>query len=75
MMYGLTRTAPKIELTKLEPFDDEGVRLLPSRWQSQVQAGREFYFSVSDDDILHGFCVAPGRKAPGKPLRRLVRDR
>jgi hypothetical protein len=67
-MYRLPRTVPTIESAKLEAFDYEGVRLLLSRWRSQVQAGREFYFSVSDDDILHGFCVAAGRKAPGKPL-------
>jgi uncharacterized protein len=66
--YGLTRTAPKNELTKLDPFDYEAVRLLPSRWQSQVQSGREFYFGIEDDDILHGFRAAADRKAPGKPL-------
>jgi len=67
-MYGLTRTFPKIDSAKLEAFDFERVRLLPGRWQSQVQAGRDFYFGVSDDDILHGFRKAAGRKAPGKPL-------
>ena len=66
--YGLTRVASKSELSKLEAFDYEGVRLLPSRWQSQVQAGRDFYARVDDDDILHGFRAAAGRKAPGKPL-------
>jgi hypothetical protein len=67
-MYGLTRTFPKIESAKLEAFDYEGVRVLPGRWLSQVQAGRNFYLSVEDDDILHGFRKAAGRKAPGKPL-------
>ena len=67
-MYGLTRRAVAGAPAKLEPFDYEGVRLLPGRWQSQVQAGRDFYFSVRDDDILHGFRAAAGRTAPGKPL-------
>jgi len=67
-VYGLTRTAGTSGPAKLQAFDCEGVRLLPGRWQSQVQAGRDFYFSVEDDDILHGFRAASGRKAPGKPL-------
>ncbi len=66
--YGLTRVASRSGLSKLEAFDYEGVRLLPSRWQSQVQAGRDFYARVDDDDILHGFRAAAGRNAPGKPL-------
>ena len=67
-IYGLTRTTRASAPAKLEAFDYEGVRLLPGRWKSQVQTGRDFYFSVSDDDILHGFRAAAGRKAPGKPL-------
>ncbi len=53
---------------KVEPFDYQGVRLRESRWQKQYQAARDFYFGVSDDDILHGYRRAAGRPAPGKPL-------
>ena len=34
-------------VAKIEPFDYQGVRLRPSRWQQQVAAGRDYYF-VSD---------------------------
>jgi DUF1680 family protein len=67
-MYGLTRTTRASAPAKLEAFDYEGVRLLPGRWRTQVQTGRDFYLGVSDDDILHGFRAAAGRTAPGKPL-------
>jgi uncharacterized protein len=53
---------------RLEPFEFEGVRLLPSRWQRQVTAAREYYFSVADADILHGCRAAAGLSAPGRPL-------
>jgi DUF1680 family protein len=53
---------------KIEPFDYRGVRLRESRWQKQYQAAREFYFGVSDDDILCGYRSAAGLAAPGKPL-------
>ncbi len=66
--YALSSTAAKLEPAKLDAFDYQGVRLLPSRWQSQVKAGRDFYFGVENDDILHGFRAAAGKSAPGKPL-------
>jgi DUF1680 family protein len=53
---------------KLETFDYAGVRLLPSRWQEQYLAARDFYFGVSDDDILCGYRRAAGLPAPGKTL-------
>lgn len=52
----------------LETFDYRGVRLLPSRWLDQYQHTRDYYLSVSDDDILHGYRVAAGLPAPGRPL-------
>ena len=52
----------------LEPFDYQGVRLRPSRWLRQYDAGREFFLRVPDDDILCGFRAAAGLPAPGKPL-------
>src|SRR5215831_10027763 len=53
---------------KIEPFDYRGVRLLESRWQQQYQSARDFYFGVSNDDILQGYRAAAGLPAPGKPL-------
>jgi DUF1680 family protein len=53
---------------KLEPFDYRGVKLRESRWQKQYQAARDFYFGVSDDDILCGYRKAADLPAPGKPL-------
>ena len=53
---------------KLETFDYQGVRLRESRWQKQYQAARDFYFGVSDEDILCGYRTAAGLAAPGKPL-------
>ena len=53
----------------LEPFDYAGVTLRPSRWQRQAAAGRDFYFGLSNDDILHGYRVAAGTSnAPGRAL-------
>src|ERR1700761_3738011 len=42
----------------LTPFDYSGGRLRPSRWQEQYAAARNFYFGLSNDDILYGFRVA-----------------
>jgi DUF1680 family protein len=53
----------------LEPFDYSGVTLRGSLWQSQASAGRDFYFGLSNDDILHGYRAAAGATgAPGRPL-------
>ncbi len=52
----------------MEPFNYTGVRLLPSRWQKQYQAARDFWLGLSEDDILHGYRQAAGLPAPGKPL-------
>jgi DUF1680 family protein len=52
----------------LQPFDYDGVKLLPSRWQKQYQAAREFWMGLSEDDILHGYRQAAGLPAPGKAL-------
>ncbi len=52
----------------LESFDYRGVRLLDSLWQKQFQAARDYYLSVSDDDILCGFRKDAGLPAPGKTL-------
>src|SRR5579872_5294493 len=58
----------------IEAFDYRGVKLHDSRWRRQVQDAREYYFAVSDDDILHGFRAAAGLPAPGKPLGGWCRE-
>jgi DUF1680 family protein len=60
--------AAPAQANRLETFDYSGVRLLPSRWTEQIDTARAWYMSISDDDILHGFRVAAGLPAPGKPL-------
>jgi uncharacterized protein len=53
----------------LEPFDYTGVTLRQSTWQRQVSSGRDFYYGLSNDDILHGYRVAAGAAgAPGRAL-------
>jgi len=53
----------------LEAFDYRGVTLRPSLWQRQASAGRDFYFGLLNDDILHGYRVAAGAaNAPGRAL-------
>lgn len=53
----------------LDPFDYAGVTLRPSLWQRQASAGRDFYYRLSNDDILHGYRVAAGAaNAPGRAL-------
>ena len=53
---------------KIEPFDYQDVRLLASRWQKQYQAARDFWLGLPENDILHGYRLAAGLPAPGKPL-------
>ena len=50
---------------KIDTFDYQGVTLSKSLLQKQFQAARDFYFSVSDDDILHGY---RGQNSPGRAL-------
>ncbi len=53
---------------RIRAFDYDGVRLGKSRWSAQYQRSRDFYFGVSNDDILHGFRAAAQLPAPGKAL-------
>jgi len=55
-------------LVKISTFNYDGVRLRDSRWNDQYSHAREFYFNVSNDDILQGFRAKAGLPAPGKPL-------
>ena len=50
----LSRTTPYQKVV-LEPFDYAGVTLRQSPWQRQASAGRDYYLSLSNDDILHGY--------------------
>lgn len=62
-------TATPYKKVAIEPFDYSGVTLRPSRWQRQAEAGRDFYYGLSNDDILHGYRVMAGMAdAPGRPL-------
>ncbi|HET7840068.1 MAG TPA: beta-L-arabinofuranosidase domain-containing protein, partial [Terriglobia bacterium] len=58
----------KDSVYKIHAFDFDGVALRDSRWKQQYDNARDFYYSVPDDDILHGFRAAAGLPAPGKPL-------
>jgi DUF1680 family protein len=53
---------------KIEAFDYRGVKLGASRWQKQFQAAHDFWLTLPEDDILHGYRSAAGLAAPGKPL-------
>ena len=59
----------------LQPFDYQGVRLLKSRWQQQVQTARDYYYALTDDDILHGFRAGRGIACARHAAGRLVRTR
>jgi len=39
----------------IEPFNYEGIRLLPGRWQQQYEDVKEFYLSLDPNSILHPF--------------------
>lgn len=54
---------------KLDSFDYRGVKLLPGRFQRQVEQTRELYFNLPNDDILKGFRRQAGLPAPGKDLK------
>ena len=53
----------------VEPFDYDGVRLLPGMFQEQVTKAREVYYAVPNEDILKGFRQQAGLPAPGKGMR------
>ncbi len=64
----LAQPSSAASLVKIAPFNYKNVLLRESRWQRQYQAARDFYFGVSNDDILHGYRAAAGLPAPGKAL-------
>jgi uncharacterized protein len=57
-----------VSRVRIESFDYRGVRLRASPWQRQYASAREFYASLPEDDILHGYRMQTGLPAPGKPL-------
>jgi DUF1680 family protein len=59
---------------KLEPFEYEGVRLLPSRFKDQVERAREVYGAIPNDNLLKGFRHNAGLPAPGEAMRGWCRD-
>jgi uncharacterized protein len=56
-------------LQRLESFDYDCVRLLPSRFRTQVEVARQVYGSISEDDVLKGFRQAAGLPDPGEGMR------
>jgi hypothetical protein len=52
----------------LETFNYSGVRLLPGMFEQQIERTRELYLGLSNDDILKGFRVQAGMRAPGEGL-------
>jgi DUF1680 family protein len=65
--YG--ENAPAAVTPTLHPFDYDGVTLLPSPFQEQMERAREVYFGVPNDDILKGFRREAGLPAPGNDMR------
>lgn len=57
----------------LEAFDYRGVKLLPGRFQRQVEQTRETYFNLANDDLLKGFRRDAGLPAPGNDLKGWAR--
>src|SRR5262245_46210260 len=53
----------------LHPFDYRNLRLLPSRFLTQVEQARALYGAVPNDDILKGFRREAGLPAPGAGMK------
>ncbi|SDR58225.1 hypothetical protein SAMN05519103_06051 [Rhizobiales bacterium GAS113] len=64
-------TAPDRVLGKtvLDVFDYERVKLLPGRFQVQVDHARRLYGGLSNDSILKGFRRQAGLPAPGEDMK------
>ena len=56
------------QVLKISAFNYDGIRLRDSRWNEQFLNAREFYYNVSNEDILQGFRADAGLPAPGQPL-------
>jgi uncharacterized protein len=67
-MINQQSAAGSARATAIESFDYQGVRLRPSLWKTQSDAVREFYFHLSNDDVLCGVRKEAGLPAPGQVL-------
>jgi len=52
----------------LEPFNYDGVRLRSGMFKSQCDATWDYFFKLSNDEMLKGFRERAGMPAPGKSL-------
>jgi len=52
----------------LQPFRYQDVTLTGGPMGSQAQGARDFYLSLSEDNLLNGFRKRAGLSAPGKPM-------
>jgi len=73
MAGGLQGATPRGQAL-IEPFDYDGVRLLPGRMLDQVEHARGVYGQIPDDDILKGFRRRAGLPAPGRDMRGWCKD-
>lgn len=64
-----SHAATPLGRTVLEPFDYQGVRLLPGRFLDQVEQARALYGGIPNDSILKGFREQAGLPAPGEPMK------
>lgn len=67
--------APSLGASVLKSFDYRGVKLLPGMFRRQVEATRELYFNLANDDLLKGFRRDAGLAAPGNDLKGWARRR
>lgn len=52
----------------IEPFQLQGVELLPGRLKDQFEQVKSFYLELRPNDMLRGFRARHGQWAPGKEL-------
>jgi uncharacterized protein len=67
-------TASLVPKVYLEPFDYQGVRLLDGMLKAQYDRTRDYYFQISNDDILKGFRERAGLPAPGQSMGGWAQD-
>ena len=65
----LAASSPMKGRQALSYFDYRGVTLRPSRFRDQMLYARDFYFNMSDDDMLKGFRRKAGLSAPGHDMK------
>ncbi len=55
-------------VTVIEPFNYQGVQLLPSMFQEQFEHTKQYFLSIPNEDLLKPFRKKAGMDAPGKDL-------